>query len=220
MIATTRETRSRYDGPAGALLPLGSLLSLHQPLFGRLLHRGDFSVADSHTILDVGSGAGQILQHLVHMADRDCRIVGFDLSRGMLRRARSHIGHRPEYIAGDVCALPFENGSFDCVTCGWVLEHVPTPLVALQEIARVLSPRGRFLLLATEDTWAGRAVSRLWKCRTYTRGELDCLCEQAGFSIRKQLWLTPLHRLFGMGGILLSAEKCARRGREPLVQNR
>ena len=47
-----------YDGPAGAVLVFGSMMSLHEPLVGRMFHRDKFDVSESKAILDVGSGAG------------------------------------------------------------------------------------------------------------------------------------------------------------------
>src|SRR5262245_27841334 len=80
--------RHLYDGPAGAVLVFGSLMSLHEPLVGRMFRRGKFDVTDCHSILDVGSGAGQILGHLLKRANAETRLVAFDLSHQMLRRAR------------------------------------------------------------------------------------------------------------------------------------
>jgi ubiquinone/menaquinone biosynthesis C-methylase UbiE len=200
--------RKLYDGPAGAVLAIGSMISLHEPLVGRMLRAGKFDIADYHTILDVGSGAGQILRHLIKRALPDARLIGFDLSAGMLRRARLRMkSDRPCYVAGDMMRMPFASDSFDCVTCGWVLEHLPDPRPGLLEVARVLKPGGSALILATEDTLSGAVVSRTWKCRTYNRAELRQACEESGLPWKEQLWFTRLHRFFKMGGILVSATK-------------
>ena len=45
--------------------------------------------------------------------------------------------NRPHYVAGDMMRMPFADGSFDCVTCGWVLEHLPDPKPGLADVARV-----------------------------------------------------------------------------------
>ena len=68
------------------------------------------------------------------------------------------------------CPSPMR--SFDGITCGYVLEHVPDPEKGLSELARVLRPGGRMLLLTTEDKFSGAWTSRLWYCRTYNRQHL------------------------------------------------
>lgn len=203
-----KRIRHLYDGPAGAVLVLGSMVSLHEPLVGRMFRRRKFDVSSCHSILDVGSGAGQILGHLLKGTRPDTRLVAFDLSHGMLRRARSRLrSDRPSYVAGDLTQLPFADNSFDCITCGWVIEHLADPRPGLRELSRVLQPGGRLLLLATEDTLPGMVVSRAWKCRTYNRRELHAACDEAGLPWRSQLWFTPIHRFFKMGGILVEAQK-------------
>ena len=200
--------RHLYDGPAGAVLVIGSLMSLHEPLVGRMFRRRRFDVSGCRSILDVGSGAGQILGHLLKRTHSEARLVAFDLSHQMLRRARARLGsERPSYVTGDLTQLPFADDSFDCITCGWVIEHLPDPRPGLRELSRVLQPGGRMLLLATEDTLPGMVVSRTWKCRTYNRRELRAACDEVGLPWRSQLWLTPLHRFFKIGGILVEAQK-------------
>ncbi|MFN0056614.1 MAG: class I SAM-dependent methyltransferase [Planctomycetales bacterium] len=200
--------RHLYDGPAGAVLVMGSLMSLHEPLVGRMFRRRKFDVSGCRNILDVGSGAGQILGHLLKRSHADTRLVAFDLSHGMLRRARARLhSPRPSFVAGDLTQLPFADNVFDCITCGWVIEHLPDPRPGLRELSRVLQPGGRLLLLATEDTLPGMVVSRTWKCRTYNRRELRAACEEVGLPWQTQLWFTPVHRFFKMGGILVEARK-------------
>lgn len=200
--------RNLYDGPAGAVLALASLVSLHEPLVGRMIRRGKFDVTRFGSILDLGSGAGQILRHLIKVAPEGTRIVACDLSHQMLRRARKRVNsQRPVYVAADMTRMPFADASFDCVTCGYVIEHLPDPRPGLEEIGRVLRPGGSLLLLATEDTYSGAVVSRTWKCRTYNRRELREACEQSGLPWHDELWFTPVHRFFRMGGILFEAQK-------------
>lgn len=201
-----RVSRKVYDGPAGAMLAFASFVSLHEPLLGALLRRGTFDVSRFDRILDIGSGAGQILGHLLKEARPDATIVAADLSHRMLRRARMRLkSHRPAYCAADVTRLPFDDGSFDCVTCGWVIEHLPDPQPGLREMSRVLRPGGSLLLLATEDTVTGALNSRTWKCRTYNRTELRLACERAGLTWGRQFHLSPVHRLLKIGGIIVEA---------------
>ena len=209
---TSDLTRSRsvsrkvYDGPAGAVLHFASLVSLHEPLLGALLRSGTFDVTRFDRILDIGSGAGQIVGHLLRETRPGATVVATDLSHRMLRRARNRLkSDRPAYVAADVTRLPFADGSFDCVTCGWVIEHLPDPEPGLREMCRVLRPGGSLLLLATEDTVTGALNSRTWKCRTYNRSELRAACERNGLTWRRQFWLSPLHKLLRIGGIIVEA---------------
>jgi SAM-dependent methyltransferase len=48
----------------------------------------------------------------------------------------------------DITAIPIEEGSFDCVICTEVLEHVPQPERVIQELARILKPGGLLALTA------------------------------------------------------------------------
>lgn len=199
-------SRKVYDGPAGAVLAFASRVSLHEPLLGTLLRRGTFDVSRFDRILDIGSGAGQILGHLLKESKPSATIVGADLSIQMMRRARMRLkSHRPALLSADVTHLPFEDGAFDCVTCGWVIEHLPDPKPGLEEIRRVLRPGGSLLLLATEDTVTGALNSRTWKCRTYNRAELRTACEQSGLRWGRQFYLSPVHRFLKIGGIIVEA---------------
>ena len=213
-ITCSAETRRRYDGAAGAWLAWGSLLSLHEPLIGRLFRRRAFDISRVGRILDVGSGAGQILKHILAHRRPECAVVAFDLSTRMLSRARARL-RRPEidFVGGDAARLPFADASFDYVTCGWMIEHLSDPCAGLKEMARVMKSDGRLLLLATENTWAGSALSQAWKCRTFGRAELRSLCSEAGLDLTAEFWLTSVHKFFRMGGILVEARKSTRDSR-------
>ncbi len=196
------KVRDVYAGPKGAILATCSVLSLHAPLGDRLLRGRKFDLRGAKHVLDVGSGAGQIAKHLLKYADPDARITCFDLSLEMLRRARQRLrSSRPRYTIADLTALPFADASFDCVTCGYVLEHVPDPRVGLAELCRVMMSGARMLLLTTEDNFSGAWTSRIWRCRTYNRQELRRICEGLGLKWKKELWFTRMHKVLRAGGI-------------------
>ena len=226
--------RDVYGGPKGAMLATCSMLSLHVPLGERLFRERKFDLSGARAILDVGSGAGQIARHLLKYTDRDARVTCLDLSPEMLLRARqrlkrtvraatrvgktpqlnpgripSPVGprHRPDFVAADLSQIPFADAIFDCVTCGYVLEHLPNPRTGLAELARVLKPGGRMFLLTTEDSFSGAWTSRLWCCRTYNRRELMKTCESLGLHWKQELWFTHVHKIFRAGGICAEIEK-------------
>ncbi len=158
--------------------------------------------------LDVGSGAGQIAQQLLKYAHPDAEITCFDLSYAMMRRAYQRLkSDRPRYVVADVTRLPFPDGTFDCVTCGYVLEHLPDARLGLAELARVMMSGGRMLLLATEDSFSGAWTSRLWCCRTYNRWELRRNCEEVGLHWQNELWYTRMHEVLRAGGICVELVK-------------
>ena len=73
---------------------------------------------------------------------------------------------------GDVQALPFDDGSFDCAVAAWMLFHVPDLDLGLAELARVLRPGGRLVAVTNGEAHmaelreiAGHAA---W-ARTFTR---------------------------------------------------
>lgn len=201
-----QRVQKHYDGPAGAMLSWASLVSLHEPLAGRLFRRRKFDLTGCRQILDVGAGAGQLLRHLLRFSDANAEIVCFDLSHAMLGRARTRLrSNRPRPVVSDMARLPFPDGTFDCVTCGWVLEYLPDPGPGLRELARVLQPGGKLLLLTTEDTLTGALCSRTWKCRTHNRDNLRAVCREAGLPWTRQLWFSPVHRALRIGGILVEA---------------
>lgn len=202
------KVRDVYDGPQGAMLATCSLLSLHLTFGERLIRERKFDIRGSRRILDVGSGAGQIAKHLLKYADPGARLTCFDLSYSMLRRARSRLKSAvPDHLVADVTRLPFANDSFDCVTCGYVIEHLPDAKVGLAELARVMMPGGRLLLLASEDTFSGAWTSRIWCCRTYNRRELREVCHGLGLIWKEELWFTRMHKALRAGGICVEIQK-------------
>lgn len=210
--ATHEEYRSkvlrRYGGRQGAFLAVASTISGHLALGDRLLRERRFDLRGLKSILDIGSGAGQLLRPILKYSDADAEIVGCDLSAMMLRRARLRLkAARPSFTTADLAHLPFANEAFDCITCGYVLEHLPDASVGLKEMARVLQPGGRVLLLVTEDNFSGAWTSRLWSCRTHNRKELRELCHQAGLEWKTELWFSRWHRLLRAGGICVEMIK-------------
>jgi ubiquinone/menaquinone biosynthesis C-methylase UbiE len=202
------KVRDVYDGPQGAILAACSLLSLHLTFGERLIRERKFDVRGARQILDVGSGAGQIAKHLLKYADPGARLTCFDLSLPMVRRAKNRLKSRlPDYLVADVTRLPFADASFDCVTCGYVIEHLPDARLGLAELARVMQSGGRLLLLTSEDTFSGAWTSRFWCCRTYNRRELREACHDLGLVWREELWFTRMHKALRAGGICVEIEK-------------
>ncbi len=197
-----------YDGIAGKLTSISGFLTGHAMLAGRVLKPNAFDLAGCKRILDAGCGNGRHCKHILRRADPDASISAFDLSQRMLKRANRRLkSKRIQYIAADLTRLPYPDGYFDAIVCGWVLEHLPDPRPGLRELTRILQPGGKLLLMTTEDTLAGSMSSNLWHCRTYNRQDLRKVCHECGLIWHRQLYFTNLHRLFRLGGIIVDLRR-------------
>lgn len=92
--------------------------------------------------LDLGCGTGW-MQEVLSSKNYRRRIVGIDISEGMLRFARQK--HIP-VVLGDAKKIPFRDSCFDGVIAKGVLHHLPAIAAAVSEIARILKPGGLVVL--------------------------------------------------------------------------
>jgi len=92
-------------------------------------------------VLDLGCGRGGVMERLHPQTGF---VAGLDPD---LTSLREHRTSALSLICGPAEALPYTHGFFDLVCCSWVLEHVQDPSRALAEVARVLTPGGRFVFL-------------------------------------------------------------------------
>jgi ubiquinone/menaquinone biosynthesis C-methylase UbiE len=140
-------------------------------------------------ILDAGCGTGAILQRLSNPEKN----VGIDLSPEAISICRRRGLNNVQQ--GDICALPFEDGSFDAVICSSVLYHqwVSDVPGAIREMGRVLCRNGlllvnvpafRFLHSAHDDV--------VMTARRFRRPEIRKLLRDQNFSIRRLTYWTTL----------------------------
>ncbi len=100
------------------------------------------------TLLDVACGGGLLAPHV----PPGYRHVGVDLVSSALTAAA---GHGVEPIVADARALPFDDGAFDVVVAGEILEHLVDVEAAVAELCRVVAPGGRIVIDTIADTrWA------------------------------------------------------------------
>jgi SAM-dependent methyltransferase len=100
--------------------------------------------AEGERLLDVATGTGIVLRRARERVPGLARLTGLDLTPGMLATARLRSeGLGIEYVEGDAQALPFEDDSFDALTCQQGLQFMPERERALAGFRRVLRPGGR-----------------------------------------------------------------------------
>jgi SAM-dependent methyltransferase len=208
-----RFVEHHYDGMAGQMTRWTGWLTGHETLAGRLIRPAAFDVRGCKHILDAGCGNGRYTRFLLQHADPDAVLTGFDISQNMLHRAQQRVNSpRVTLVSADLTRLPYPDAFFDAAVCGWVLEHLPDPRPGLRELARVLRPGGKLLLLVTEDTFTGAMCSRMWHCRTHNRAELERVCKECGLVWLKPLWFSRLHALLHLGGIIVEMQRAGEPG--------
>jgi ubiquinone/menaquinone biosynthesis C-methylase UbiE len=99
-------------------------------------------------VLDVACGTGAVTQLAAQQVGPTGKVVGLDLTPGMLAiaRTRSAAATSIEWHEGSAEALPFPDASFDVVLCQQGVQFFPNRVAALREMRRVLVPGGKLWL--------------------------------------------------------------------------
>ncbi|WOX55808.1 MULTISPECIES: class I SAM-dependent methyltransferase [unclassified Methanoculleus] len=116
-------------------------------------------------ILDVGTGTGVIA---LLLAELGYSVTGVDFSRGMMEVARKKAlagGSAVRFLEGDVENLPFEDGTFDCVTARYVLWTMVDPEKAVREWVRVVRPGGTIVII--DGKWVTKGLLPKVSAATY-----------------------------------------------------
>jgi 2-polyprenyl-3-methyl-5-hydroxy-6-metoxy-1,4-benzoquinol methylase len=100
-------------------------------------------------VLDAGCGFGTTAALL---QQRGCRVVASDLSFYAVQRAM--VETPLPYVQSDIARLPFRDARFDVTAAFEVVEHIPSPMAAIDELVRVTKPGG-LVLLSTPNPLSG-----------------------------------------------------------------
>lgn len=180
-------------------------------------------------VLDVGCGTGHDTLTLSETAGGDGLAVGLDASAVMLNVAKARGG---SFVRGDARRLPFGDRCFDAARADRVLQHVASPETALAELARVVRPGGRMVVIDPDqetlvaevpDQALARRVKDFRRDRNLCNGDLghrlprlfrrhglvDVECEAATLVLtdpRDAFGFTTWARLMYDEGLLTAAE--------------
>ncbi len=150
------------------------------------------------SVLDVGTGTGIIALFVATRIGPQGKVVGIDLSDGMLATAsnkakRQDLESRTEFLKMDAESLGFADNSFDAVISLYALRHFPNPDKSVREIFRVLKPGASVVvavgssptLLSADGVKAAvRRLGSIW--RKSTGRELSA-CEFIDNLVRKYI---------------------------------
>ena len=157
--------RSVFDRVAPSYDRMNDLMSLG-------LHRAWKAIAiaiarprPGERILDLAAGSGDLAAALARRVGPSGEVWLTDLNRRMLERGRDRLldaGALAPAVQCDAEKLPFPAACFDCVTVGFGLRNMTSKEAALAEMARVLKPGGRLVVLEFSRVWAPLAPAYDW----------------------------------------------------------
>jgi demethylmenaquinone methyltransferase / 2-methoxy-6-polyprenyl-1,4-benzoquinol methylase len=107
-------------------------------------------------VLDVATGSGDLAAAMGKRVAPHGEVWVTDVNLRMLERGRDRLldaGQRAPAVLCDGERLPFPAGWFDCVTVGFGLRNMTRKDAALAEMARVLKPGGRLVVLEFSKVW-------------------------------------------------------------------
>ncbi len=171
-----------------------------------------FALQPGELVLDLGCGTGSALRDLARGTGGKVRLLGCDLSAGMLARAKSTLsraGARAGLLRADAAQLPLPESTFDALLLSFTLELFDTPEIplVLGECRRILKPGGRLLLISLAKTEHPGLVERIYEgLHVHLERFADCrpiythqFTQQAGFhtrrSVRDTIWGLPVDML-------------------------
>jgi ubiquinone/menaquinone biosynthesis C-methylase UbiE len=103
--------------------------------------------AGQGTILDLACGPGAVTAVIAKLAHR---VIAFDATPAMLVKAEARCAKagldNVEFRHGDAASLPFADGAFDGVVTRLAIHHFQAPAAVLNEVHRVLRPKGRLVI--------------------------------------------------------------------------
>jgi len=173
-------------------------------------------------VLEIAPGPGYLAIELARLTG--CRMVGLDISHTFVRVATENAekaGADVCFEQGDAADLPYPGNVFDFIVCRAAFKNFARPLVALDEMHRVLKPGGSALIIDLRKDFSSRDVrdfvkgkgvvnaaliriifKTMLKKRAYTREAILELASQSRFgrgdlrldSVGFELWLRkPAH---------------------------
>jgi demethylmenaquinone methyltransferase/2-methoxy-6-polyprenyl-1,4-benzoquinol methylase len=157
-------------------------------------------------LLEIGCGTGQTLRELAGMMGKGGRLIGLDLSPGMINQAQSSLQENQaivSFLQSDGLKLPLTTNCCDALFMSFTLElfDIQDQHRLLGEARRVLKENGRLALVTLSAHEQTGASSIYWSLHEMFPKIVDCrplsaapLLAAAGFSTTHQ----ENHSMFGL----------------------
>jgi ubiquinone/menaquinone biosynthesis C-methylase UbiE len=154
-------------------------------------------------ILDVGTGPARIPITLCH-ADPRANVLGIDLARHMLDRARRNVeeaglSDRIKLQLLDAKGIPYPDGQFEAVISNSIVHHVADPSPALAEMVRLVAPGGTLFVRDLRRPEDDETLASL--VAAYAGGESEVARSLFAASLRAALTIEEVRGLVAARGL-------------------
>ena len=144
--------REMFDHIAPTYDKLNHVLSMNVDKLWRRHALREIVDGSAQRILDVACGTGDSTVSIAKAAGEGSMVTGVDISEGMMalvggKAEKAGVGNRIRLQVADGEALPYEDGTFDRVTCAFGIRNFEHKEKGLSEFLRVLSPGGKAVIL-------------------------------------------------------------------------
>ncbi len=102
-------------------------------------------LAGNENVLDIACGTGE-LERMILNVYPNLKIVGVDISEKMLDMAQLKLPQL-EFVKASASSLPFPDYNFDIVVIVSAFHYFENPVEVLEEIRRILKPKGRLIVM-------------------------------------------------------------------------
>ncbi|WP_298838515.1 class I SAM-dependent methyltransferase [uncultured Roseobacter sp.] len=180
---------SQYDRQSERwhdIIDRNGFVAAYKSVFARVLRQPRYR-QDTHAmrVLDAGVGTGAMSSAFHAHIGKDFQLDAIDISSAMLQQATQRLGRQGIVVQpkkGSVMELPYLDDTFDVVLAAHVIEHLPDPHRALQEMYRVLKPGGILICSVTRASLIGAYVQLIWRVHRVSRATALNWLRQCGLS--------------------------------------
>lgn len=151
-MAKKEKVQEMFDGIAPSYDRLNHIMSLNVDKRWRRRAIREIVDGSAQQVLDVACGTGDSTIAVARAAGEGSLVTGVDISEGMMalvsaKAEKAGVGDRIRLLMADGENLPFEDGSFDRVTCAFGIRNFEHKELGLKEFFRVLKPGGKVVIL-------------------------------------------------------------------------